>query len=80
MNNWQIEFMVEFQRRRILDEIEQIQLEEIAMQARSYRPSLFGRGMFSLANWMISTGGRLRKRYEVPVAGCTHPPKGSFVS
>jgi hypothetical protein len=26
--------------------------------------------MFNFANWMIATGKRLRKRYEIPAANC----------
>ena len=80
MNHWHNEFMAEFQRQKILEEMEQIRLEQLALQSRVSRPGLFGRTMFNLANWMISTGNRLRRRYEVPVAHCNQPPTGSFVS
>jgi hypothetical protein len=29
--------------------------------------------MFNVANWMISTGKQLRKRYEVPCVDCPTP-------
>ncbi len=63
MNNWQIELMAEYHRRRILEEVEQIRLEKLALQSRPYRPRLFERTMFNFANWMISTGKQLRQRY-----------------
>jgi hypothetical protein len=34
--------------------------------------------MFKFANWMISTGKHLRKRYEFPAAQSNNPPTGSF--
>ncbi len=78
MNNRQNEFIAEYHRREILQEVEQIRLERLALKSRVYRPRLFERSMFRFANWMISTGKQLRKRYEVPAANCSHPPTGSF--
>lgn len=77
MNNWHNEFMAEYHRRDILSEAEHIRLEKIAVKSRVYRPGLFERTMFNLANWMISTGKQLRKRYEVPCIDCG-TPTGSF--
>ncbi len=78
MNNWQNEFMAEYRRQEIIQEMEHIRLEEQALQSRVYRPRLFERTMFNFANWMISTGKRMRKRYEIPAVQCSHPPTGSF--
>lgn len=78
MNNWQNEYMAEYDRQRILHEAEQIRLERLALKSRVYHPRLFERTMFSLANWMISTGKQLRKRYEVPSVNCSKPATGSF--
>ncbi|HEX9332743.1 MAG TPA: hypothetical protein VF896_12695 [Anaerolineales bacterium] len=78
MNNWQNEFMAEYRRQEILDEVEKIRLEKLTVSSRVYRPRLFERTMFNFANWMISTGKQLRKRYEVPAVNCNHPPTGSF--
>ena len=78
MNNWQNEFMAEYDRQRILDGVEQIRLEKLALQSRIYRPSFFVRTMFNFANWMISTGKQLRKRYEVPTVNCGYSPTDSF--
>lgn len=78
MNNWHTEFMAEYDRRQILEEAEHIQLEQLALQARPYRPGLFERSMFSFANWMISAGSQLRKRYEVPPPPCSDCPAGSL--
>jgi hypothetical protein len=71
MNHWHNEFMAEYHRQDILNEMEQIHLEKIAVKARLYRPGKFNRTMFAFANWMISTGKQLRKRYEVPVVDCS---------
>jgi hypothetical protein len=78
MNNWQNEFMAEYHRQEILEEAEQIRLERLALRSRVYRPRVFERTMFNFANWMISTGKQLRKRYEVPTVGCNHPHTGSL--
>ncbi len=78
MHNWQNEFMAEYRRQEILDEVEKIRLEKLTVSSRVYRPRLFERTMFNFANWMISTGKQLRKRYEVPAVNCNHPPTGSF--
>lgn len=89
MNNWQDEFMAEYHRQQIVEEIKQIRLQETALKFRVDRPHLFERTMFNFANWMISTGKHLRKRYtrstpqsgsvnEVPAVNCNHPPTGNF--
>lgn len=79
MNNWHTEFMAEYHRQQILEEAGQIHVEELAIRSRVYRPRLFERTMFSFANWMISTGKQLRKRYEVPAVNCSHAPTGSLI-
>ena len=78
MNYWQHEKTAEYNRQRILDEVNQMRLEKAALKSRVYRPGLFERTMFNVANWMISTGKHLRKRYEVPSANCNKTPSGSF--
>jgi hypothetical protein len=75
MNNWHTEFMAEYDRQHILEEAENIQLEGLALQARVARPGLFARTMFTLANWMISTGSQLRRRYEIPSTPCNNAAK-----
>lgn len=77
MNVWNDEKTAEYNRQRIAEEIHQIRLERLAMQSSSYRPSFFEKSMFNLANWMITTGKQLRKRYEIP-AQCSNTPSGSF--
>jgi hypothetical protein len=74
MNHWHDEFMAEYHRQEILNEVEQIRLEKIAVKSRVYRPGLFERIMFNFANWMISTGKQLRKRYEIPTVDCSKSP------
>ena len=78
MNHWNDEFMAEYHRQEILSEIEQIRLEKIAVSSRVYRPGLFERTMINFANWMISTGKQLRKRYEIPAVDCSNSRTGSF--
>ena len=84
MNNWHNEFMAEYHRQDMLEEAEQIRLEQIALKSRMYHPRFFERSMYRFANWMISTGKQLRKRYtrsspvgEVPCVDCP-APTGSF--
>lgn len=85
MNNWQDEFTAEYNRQHIAEEMKQIRLEKLALQSRVYRPGIFTRTMFNFANWMISTGKQLRKRYtrsspvdEVPAVHCSKPATDSF--
>jgi hypothetical protein len=78
MNNWNNEYMAEYHRQEILDQVEQIRLEKLTITSRVYRPRLFERTMFNFANWMISTGKQLRKRYEIPAADCSKARTGSF--
>jgi hypothetical protein len=78
MNTWNYEKTAEYNRQRILDEVQQIHLEKIALQSRVYHPGLFEKTMFNFANWMISTGKQLRKRYEVPAVNCSKSASGSF--
>ena len=80
MNNWQNEFMAEYHRQDILEEVEQIRLEKLALQSRGNCPNLFERTMFTFANWMISLGKGLRKRYEAPAVNCSHSTTGSFAN
>ena len=72
MNHWQIKDMAETHRQRLIEEIEQIRLEDLAMESQVYRPRFFARTMFTFANWMISTGKQLRKRYEIPAVNCSN--------
>ena len=78
MNIRQDEITAEYNRQRIIDEVEQIRLEKLARGRRAYRPGLFARAMFNFANWMISAGKGLRKRYEVPSANCNNTASESF--
>ena len=77
MNNWQGESMAEFHRQRILQEVGQIRLERLALKSRVYHPRLLERTMFNFANWMISTGKQLRKRYEIPIVNSNNPSTSS---
>lgn len=65
MNSWPNEFMAEYHRQRILQEVEQIRLEKLVQKSRMDRPGFFERMMVNVANWMISTGKGLRERYQI---------------
>jgi hypothetical protein len=78
VNNWHNEYMSEYHRQDILEDANQIRLEKLALKSRLYRPGLFARTMFRLANWMISTGRQLRERYEMPGLDCSKSRSGSF--
>lgn len=72
MNNSHDEFNAEYQRQQIATEIRQIRLENAALKSALYRPGFFSRTMFNFANWMISAGKQLRKRYEIPAVNCNN--------
>ncbi len=78
MNHYQDEMTAQYNRQRIHDELEQMRLEQFALKSRVYTPGRFGRAMFSFANWMIATGKRLRKRYEIPTAPHKQPRSKGF--
>ena len=63
MNNWQNEYMAEYHRQQLLKEAEQMRLEKLTLEASVRCPTRFERTMLILANWMISKGKQLRKRY-----------------
>jgi hypothetical protein len=75
MNNWHNEFMAEYHRQDILRDVEQIRLEKLALEARGNCPTLFERLLLTFANWMISKGRQLRKRYEAVPANCGNSPR-----
>ena len=80
MNLWHNEYIAELHRQDILSEAKHIQLERLAHTSRIYRPGLFERTMFNFANWMISTGKQLRKRYEIPTVNCKRTPTSSLAN
>jgi hypothetical protein len=49
----------------------ELQAERLVQQYRVYHPGILEQMMFKLANWMISTGKQLRRRYEIPAANCS---------
>ena len=75
MNNWHNEFMAEYRRQELLEEAEQIRLEKLALESGGRCPTRFERTMLILANWMISRGKQLRKRYEATAVHCGNPPQ-----
>jgi hypothetical protein len=82
MNHWQNEhlneYLVEYHHRDLLAEAKQARLANKIIRSNVYHPSLFERTMFNFANWMISTGKGLRKRYEIPSVNCSQHPTNSF--
>jgi len=77
-NHFRDEQTAALYRQRIQEEVKQVRLEKLALRSRPYKPGRFERTMFNFANWMISTGKQLRKRYEVPVASCNKPHYKGF--
>lgn len=77
-NHFRDEQTAAFYRERIQEEVKQVRLEKLALQSRPYKPGRFERTMFNFANWMISTGKQLRKRYEIPVTNCNKSPSKGF--
>ena len=75
MNNWQIEYTAAYNRQRVLEEVKQIRLENLALEARASCPTRFERTMLTFANWMISKGKQLRKRYDATTANCGNSPR-----
>ena len=80
MNYFQDEHTAEYNRGQIAEVFHQIRLEQFALKSHVYQPSRFGRLMFSFANWMISTGKQLRKRYEIPAANCNPARSKNFAN
>ena len=78
MNQYQDEYNAEYNRQRIHKEFKQIRLEQLAIQSRVYKPGRFTRMMFNFANWMISTGKQLRKRYEIPAVNSNNSTTKGF--
>jgi hypothetical protein len=75
MNNWHNDFMAEYRRQELLQEAERIHLEKLARQAHVRCPTRLERTMLTFANWMISKGKQLRKRYEATTVNCGNPPR-----
>lgn len=78
MYTWDPELTAEYNRQRIAEEFEQLRKERLALKSRIYRPRFFARTMYSFANWMISTGKDLRRRYEMPAVNHGQPTTESF--
>ena len=79
MNHWQYEQykqIDECNRQRMMDEI---RAEKLVRQTSVYHPGIFERMMFKLANWMISKGKGLRRRYEIPAANCSQAASRNLI-
>ena len=66
MNHWHNEYQAEYNRQKIIETVEQIRLENLALKSQGYRPGRFARLMFHFGSWMMETGKQIRKRYEIP--------------
>jgi len=77
MNYYQDELTAQYNRQRVREEFELIRIEQHSVHSHEHRTSLFTRTMHSFANWMISTGKELHKRYEIPTPH-HHRPSSSF--
>ena len=75
MNHWQIEYTAEYHRQQILAEVEHIQLEKLALESRVRCPNRIELTLLGFANWMISRGKQLRKRYEFTAVNCGNPTR-----
>jgi hypothetical protein len=79
MNYYQDVLMAEFNRQRIHEEFKQIRLEQLAIKSQVYRPRRFEKLMFNFADWMISTGQRLRQRYENTAVNYNNSPSEGLI-
>jgi hypothetical protein len=80
MNNWPTEYTVEYNRRAINEEVEQIRLENLAIQAKPLRPGRFQRLMQGLGAWLVEIGEDLQCRYQSPEVDCVRPSTQSYAS
>lgn len=77
MNYWNIDAMTEQRRRQVLKDMQQIRLEELA-EVQVRRHSWFERLMYGFGEWMITSGKRIRSRYETPCVSGRHIPTGGL--
>ena len=77
MNYHQDELTAKYNRQRVREDANLIRLEAHAAQAK-HGASLFTRTMHHISMWMISTGKKLHKRYDLPVAHSHRSPSRSF--
>ncbi len=80
MSNWPTEYTVEYHRRAINEEVEQIRLEKLAIQGKPYRPGRFQRLMRGLGAWLVEIGEDLQCRYQSPAADCVRSSTQSYAS
>lgn len=65
MEYWKMEQRAEEQRAQIRQDLARMRKQKAALRAAPPQPGWFARNMFVLGGWMVSTGERLRKRYQV---------------
>ena len=66
MNPLLEEYTLEEHRKDINRELDDIRLQEQALNGKAHRPSLFAHTMQRLGQWLIVRGEKMVKRYEAP--------------
>jgi len=66
MNNWHLEVMAELHRKRLVDVMRQIRLEQEAQKGNAFHPGRYARAMVAVSLWMIAFGEQLHRRYAGP--------------
>jgi hypothetical protein len=66
MNPLMEEYSLEEHRKDMTRELDDIRLQELALNNKTYRPSLFTQSMQRLGQWLIVRGEKMVKRYEAP--------------
>ena len=77
MNSLLEEYTIEEHRKDITRELDDIRLQEQALNGKAPRPSIFSHTMQRLGQWLIVRGERLVKRYEIS-ANCTTSSKQKY--
>lgn len=79
MNHWQYEQykqIDEFYRQRVLAGL---RTHKLVWKYRIYHPGSIERTMLKLANWMISKGKQIRRRYEMPSSNCSRTASDNLI-
>ena len=66
MDQWSLEIMAELHRKRLVQSMDEIRLEQEAERANPFHPGRFARTMVFVSLWMIAFGEQLHKRYAGP--------------
>jgi hypothetical protein len=66
MNPFMEEYSLEEHRKDITRELDDIRLQDLALENQAHRPRLFSNTMQRLGQWLIVRGEKMVKHYEVP--------------